>query len=148
MLFCRIAARHHAAVVPDFLTGYRRSGETMSRDVVQMMRSWRLVAAELRDRHPELRADIKAGEAFAARWLFGRALWTRDLRAAWTLATDGPPPGHVLAAMAAELGSFATVVAKARVRRLAGRMLGHSPPPSPVASALPGGRDAAEARDA
>ncbi len=45
----------------------------MSRDLVQMMRSWRLVAAELRRRHPELRADIEAGEAFAARWLLGRA---------------------------------------------------------------------------
>ena len=32
--------------------------------------------------------------------------------------------------MAADLGSFATVVAKARVRRLANRMLGHPPQPA------------------
>lgn len=147
LLYCRIAARHHAAVVPDFLTGYRQSDETMSRDLAQMHRSWRLVAAELRGRHPELRADIEAGEIFAMRWLFGRALWTRDLRAAWTLATDGPPSGHVLAAMAADLGSFATVVAKASVRRLTNRMLGHSPPPTLSRQRFPVGAIAAEASD-
>ena len=147
LLYCRIAARHHAAVVPDFLTGYRQNDETMSRDVVQMHRSWRLVAAELRGRHPELRADIEAGEIFAMRWLFGRALWTRDLRAARTLATDGPPPGHVLAARAADLGTFATVVAKARVRRLTDRMLGHSPPPTLSRQRFPVGAIAAEASD-
>lgn len=133
LLYCRIAARHHAAVVPGFLTGYRQSGETMSRDVVQMMRSWLLVSAELRRRHPELRADIEAGEAFAARWLLGRALWARDLPVAWGLARamGKPPPRHVLAAMAAEVRSFATVVAKGRVQRVTNRMLGY-PPPTPV----------------
>ena len=146
LLYCRIAARHHAAVVPDFLTGYRQSDETMSRDLAQMIRSWRLVAAELRGRHPELRADIEAGEVFAVRWLLGRALWARDLRAAWTLATDGAPvrpcPGSH--------GRGAGII-----RYSSGE--GARPPPGrpdaralaaddgPVATALPGGRDAAEA---
>jgi glycosyltransferase involved in cell wall biosynthesis len=131
LLYCRIAARHHAAVVPDYLTGYRQGSETMSWDVVQMFRSWRFVAAELYGRHPELRGDIEAGEIFAARWLLGRALWGRDLRAAWTLASGWPLPRHVLLAMAAELGSFATVAARGRARRLAERMLGRLPPSPP-----------------
>ncbi len=135
LLYCRIAARHHAAVVPGFLTGYRQSDKTMSRDLVQMMRSWQLVATELRRRHPELRADIEAGEAFAARWLLGRALWARDLPVAWALAraTGRLPPRHVLAAMAAEVRSFATAVAKGGARRAASRMFG-SPLPT---TALP-----------
>ena len=35
----------------------------MSHDVVQMVRSWQLVTAELRERHPEMQADIEAGES-------------------------------------------------------------------------------------
>jgi len=146
LLYCRIAARHHAALAPGFLTGYRQSGETMSRDGVQMMRSWRLVAAELRDRHPELRADIAAGEVFVAHWLLGRALWTRDLRVAGTLAwetcqaeTKGVPSWHVLAAMVAELGSFAQVVTKGRVQRFARWMLGHQTPSSSPRQRFPVG---------
>lgn len=79
LLYCRIAARHRFAVVPDFLTGYRQHAETMSRDLLQMHRSWHLVSAELRARHPSLLADIEAGEDFAARWLLHRALWSRHL---------------------------------------------------------------------
>jgi hypothetical protein len=149
LLYCRIAARHHAAVVPDFLTGYRQSGKTMSRDLLQMMRSWRLVAAELRRRHPELRADIEAGEAFAARWLLCRALWARDLRVAWALARamGGSPPRHIVTAMAAEVGSFATLIAKARVQRLSNRLLNHTPPtPALPRPRFPVGALAAQAR--
>jgi glycosyltransferase involved in cell wall biosynthesis len=149
LLYCRIAARHHAAVVPDFLTGYRQGSETMSRNVVEMMRSWRLVSEELRRRHPELRAYIEAGEVFAARWLLGRALWSRDLRTAWTLAwaQDGPLPRHVLMGMAAELGSFAAVVAEGRARRLVERMLALPSLPSPPRQRFPVGNALAEARD-
>ena len=74
LLYCRIAARHRAAVVPEFLTGYRQRAGSMSRDRLQMMRSWRLVAAELRRRHPDLAADIDAGEVHALRWLLEGAL--------------------------------------------------------------------------
>ena len=147
LLYCRITARHHAAVVPDFLTGYRQSDETMSRDVVQMMRSWLLVSAELRGLHPELRVDIEAGEAFAARWLLGRALWAYDLRAAWTVATAGAPGRHVLAAIVAELGSFARQVGKGRARRLTARILGHPPAPALSRQRFPVGAIAADAGD-
>jgi hypothetical protein len=147
LLYCGIAARHHAAVVPDFLTGYRQSDETMSRDVAQMHRSWRLVAAELRGRHPELRADIEAGEVFAMRWLLGRALWKHDLRAVWTVATEGPPASYVLATIAAELGLFAGQVAKGRVRRLANWMFGPAPAPALTRRRFPVGAIAAEAGD-
>lgn len=86
LLYCGIAARHRVAVVPDFLTGYRQNAETMSRDLLQMHRSWRLVATELRARHPELLADIEAGEDFAALWLLRRALWARHLGDCVTLS--------------------------------------------------------------
>lgn len=126
LLYCRIAARHHAAVVPDFLTGYRQGEETMSRNAVQMFRSWQLVAAELRSRHPDLHTDIEVGERFAVRWLLGRALWARDLSVAWklALATDGVPRRQVLIAIAVELASFATMVSKGRIHRLANRLRG------------------------
>jgi glycosyltransferase involved in cell wall biosynthesis len=146
LLYCRIAARHHAAVVPDYLTGYRQSRESMSWDVVQMKRSWRLVAAELRSRHPELGTDIDANEVLGARWLLWRALRARDLRAAWTIASDWPLPRHVLVVVAAEFGSFAAAVAKGRVRRLANRMLGQPPPHSRPRQRFPVGAIPAEAR--
>ena len=51
-----------------------------------MMRSWRLVAAELRRRHPDLAADIDAGEVYALRWLLEGALWERSARASIAIA--------------------------------------------------------------
>ncbi|WP_048863406.1 hypothetical protein, partial [Acidisphaera rubrifaciens] len=89
LLYCAIAAHHRVAVVPEILTGYRQHPDSMSRDLAQMMRSWRLVAAELRRRHPGRVQDIDAGEAFAAGWLFRRALRAGRLRDAVDIARGG-----------------------------------------------------------
>ncbi len=104
LLYCKIAARHRVALVPEFLTGYRQSPETMSRDLMQMARSWRLVAAELRLYHPELVAEIDAGEAFAARWMIRRALRAGRLQDAAAIARPlgGRGTGGVVAALFTE----------------------------------------------
>jgi hypothetical protein len=108
LLYCGIAARHRFAVVPDFLTGYRQGSETMSRDLMQMRRSWHLVATELRGRHPGLAADIDAGEEFATLWLLRRALWGRRLRdvAALTWGGAGQMPGRLALEFAAVAASM------------------------------------------
>lgn len=131
LLYCRIAAHHHAAVVPDFLTGYRQVEASMSRDVVQMVRSWQIVTAELRERHPAMQADIEAGEAFAARWLLGRALWAGEFNGALRVACTLVPDRHlrVRTAMAGELVRFATAVMKGRVRRIVGHVPKRTSPP-------------------
>jgi glycosyltransferase involved in cell wall biosynthesis len=59
--FClRVAERHRFAVVPEHLTGYRQTG-SMSDDLLQMRRSWALVADEMRRRHPRLKKRIARG---------------------------------------------------------------------------------------
>jgi glycosyltransferase involved in cell wall biosynthesis len=72
LLYYRIAARYRAAVVPAFLTGYRTTAGNMSSDSCQMLRSWRIVAAEMRAYHPDLEQHIRAGEDYAADWLLRR----------------------------------------------------------------------------
>jgi glycosyltransferase involved in cell wall biosynthesis len=95
LLYFRIAARHRAAVVPAFLTGYRSTTGNMSSDAQQMLRSWRLVAAEMRTYHPDLEPHIRAGEEFAAGWLSPRPalplLSMRRLRKRLRIAKQPPP---------------------------------------------------------
>jgi glycosyltransferase involved in cell wall biosynthesis len=86
LLYYRIAARHRFALVPDYLTGYRVTAYNMSSDSLQMLRSWQIVAVEMRQRHPELEADIEAGEQCALGWLMRRALQTGRLRPATELS--------------------------------------------------------------
>ncbi len=120
LLYCGIAARHRVAVVPEFLTGYRQNAETMSRDLQQMYRSWRLVAAELRIRHPGLLADIESGEDFAATWLLRRALWSR--RIGDCLALSRPLSGRSVARLLREAlgvaGEMTLNMAKRSARRM------------------------------
>lgn len=86
LIYYRIAARHRFALVPDFLTGYRVTPHNMSSDALQMLRSWQIVAAEMRQQHPELEADIEAGEQFALGWLMRRALQSGRLAPAAELS--------------------------------------------------------------
>ena len=53
-LAIQIAERHKFAVVPEILVGYRHSRGNMSDHTATMIRSTRLVAAEVAMRHPEL----------------------------------------------------------------------------------------------
>lgn len=109
LLYCRMAARHRFAVVPDFLTGYRQGHETMSRDLMRMRRSWHLVATELRQSHPGLWADIAAGEKFATLWLLRRALWARRLGDAAALTRGAA--GQMPVRLAYEIAAAATGMA-------------------------------------
>lgn len=135
LLYCGIAARHRIAVTPDFLTGYRQSVGTMSRDLHQMRRSWQLVAAELRARHPGLRADIDLGEEFAAFWLLRRALWARRFRVAAALA--GPPSGYRPGRLALEVVTVAAAMAGNLLKRPIRRVRERSPGSSGTPTAQP-----------
>jgi len=52
--YLRLAERGDFALAPGFLIGYRQSTAAMSRQVAVMRRSYKLVLAEARSRHPEL----------------------------------------------------------------------------------------------
>lgn len=69
LIYFRIAERHHFAVAADHLVGYRRTPTNMSSDVFQMVRSWRVVAQEMRARHPRYASEIRAGGADLIVWL-------------------------------------------------------------------------------
>lgn len=128
LLYCAIAARHRVALVPEILTGYRQRPDSMSCDLAQMMRSWRLVAAELRRRHPDLNDHIDAGEAFAAGWLFRRALRAGRIRDAFDIARGG---GLAPAVGVRETASFAGYA----LRRCAARAMVGDRRPAPAAAA-------------
>jgi glycosyltransferase involved in cell wall biosynthesis len=53
-LYLRLAERTDYALEPAFLVGYRQAQQAMSRQVVSMLRSYRLVLAEARACHPDL----------------------------------------------------------------------------------------------
>jgi glycosyltransferase involved in cell wall biosynthesis len=56
--YLRLAERTDYALEPAFLVGYRQAARAMSRQVASMQRSYRLVLAEARDRHPDLPAKL------------------------------------------------------------------------------------------
>jgi glycosyltransferase involved in cell wall biosynthesis len=77
LLYLRIAACYEFALVPERLTGYRLTTANMSSNLARMLRSWRLVAAEMRRRHPQHKRTIEQGVTFYAAWLLARAIKTR-----------------------------------------------------------------------
>ena len=79
--FClRVAERHRFAVVPEHLTGYRQTSANMSNDLLQMRRSWALVADEMRRKHPRLEKKIAHGITHFTSWALWRAVELRRLR--------------------------------------------------------------------
>jgi glycosyltransferase involved in cell wall biosynthesis/peptidoglycan/xylan/chitin deacetylase (PgdA/CDA1 family) len=74
LVYFRIAEHHQFAVVPAYLTGYRQTREAMSMDVLQMFRSYRIVAKEMAAKYPRHAAAIRWGEAHTAEYLLLRAL--------------------------------------------------------------------------
>ena len=61
LFYCRVAEKHHFAVVPDYLIGYRYLPNNMSSDRPRMLRSWLLVDDELLARHPNHGKALKRG---------------------------------------------------------------------------------------
>ena len=76
-LYLRMAERHRFALAPEFLTGYRQTATNMSRDTMQMFRSWSIVADEMSERWPKFRDEIEAGKDDFLIWLLRRAQTAR-----------------------------------------------------------------------
>lgn len=68
-IYLRIAERYEFAVVPEFLTGYRRTPSSMSSDGIRMHRSFRLVRDEQLRKSPESRDALLRGEKDLLVWL-------------------------------------------------------------------------------
>lgn len=73
-LYFQIAERHHFALVPEALTGYRHTSDNMSSDGRQMLRSRDLGIADLLPRHPELEHRFREGRNRLSRALFHRSI--------------------------------------------------------------------------
>jgi glycosyltransferase involved in cell wall biosynthesis len=84
-LYYRIARRFHFGLVPEYLTGYRVVAHRMSSDRLRMLRSFILVADEMKHDRPEFAQKIGQGIRYYLRFLVGEALAFRDFRQAWLL---------------------------------------------------------------
>jgi glycosyltransferase involved in cell wall biosynthesis len=76
-LYFEIAERHHFALVPEALTGYRHTHNNMSSDGLQMLRSRDLCIADLLPRHPALENRFREGRNRLSRVLFHRSIARR-----------------------------------------------------------------------
>jgi glycosyltransferase involved in cell wall biosynthesis len=96
-LYFRIATRHQFSVVPEHLTGYRRTPNSMSADVLQMLRSRDLVAEEMCRKYPERSAKISSYRVYFLSHLYEIALGNRRaldvIRMADLLLRENPPAG-------------------------------------------------------
>jgi glycosyltransferase involved in cell wall biosynthesis len=126
LLYLRIAEHYEFALVPERLTGYRLTPTNMSSDLARMLQSWRLVAAEMRSRHPQHRRTIEQGVTFYIAWLLARAIQSRRpsdvARFGWTLLFRRPD----LAARALLLETSRGLLRKVR-RRLGGKRTAPDP---------------------
>ena len=85
-LYFRIAEHHHFAVVRDHLTGYRQTKTNMSSDVLSMLRSRDLVAAEFELRNPHHRSQFHEGRNRFLKWLLIRSVRCNRYRDMATIA--------------------------------------------------------------
>ena len=85
LLYFRIAESYKFGVVTEYLTGYRQLAGAMSSDVLQMMRSQRIVTTEMRRKYPRLERQTYVSEAFLAKWLLWRMLNARRLQPVFRL---------------------------------------------------------------
>jgi glycosyltransferase involved in cell wall biosynthesis len=82
LLYYRIAMRYTFGLVPEYLTGYRVVSGRMSSDRARMLRSFELVAEEMRRDCPEHRRKIDRGVRRYVVFLIGEAAGALDLRQA------------------------------------------------------------------
>ena len=73
LLYFRIARRYHFGLVPEYLTGYRVVAGRMSSDRHRMLRSFELVADEMRLLYPESSRSIQRGLRLYVEFLIGEA---------------------------------------------------------------------------
>lgn len=74
LLYFRLSEIGPFALVPEPMTGYRQTMGAMSSDAGQMIRSWELVAQEMRERHPTAAASLRDGRRMYLFWLLERAV--------------------------------------------------------------------------
>lgn len=116
-IYFRIAENHDFALVPEPLTGYRTLPGNMSSDMLQMLRSWRIVADEMVERHPESRAAITEGLANYLEWCALSAAERGDFTLVWRFFLDliCTSPGQALRLV---VGPLARRLAKGARHRL------------------------------
>jgi glycosyltransferase involved in cell wall biosynthesis len=88
LLYLRIAEVSEFRVVPQPLTGYRRSPSNMSSDVLQMLRSGELIFQEYMERVPRYKAELRLHRQDLLIWQFLRAILAKNGDAAWILARE------------------------------------------------------------
>ena len=74
LFYCRVAEHFEFGVVEDYQIGYRQLPDAMSSNLPKMFRSWLLVLAEMKRKHPGKRPLIRKGLAGYARWVTRRAI--------------------------------------------------------------------------
>ncbi|MEA2538843.1 MAG: hypothetical protein QOH35_209 [Acidobacteriaceae bacterium] len=85
LIYHRIARRFHFGLVPDHLTGYRVASARMSSDRPRMLRSFKMVANEMKVGHPESAEKVDRGTRMYLLFLLGEALGSRNFRQALRL---------------------------------------------------------------
>ena len=85
LLYYRIAMRYRFGLIPEYLTGYRVVSGRMSSDRMRMLRSFQLVAAEMKKDHPEYDGAIDIGIRRYAVFLIGDAAASLDFRQTWSI---------------------------------------------------------------
>ena len=85
LIYHRIARRYHFGLVPDHLTGYRVASGRMSSDRPRMLRSFKMVANEMKLGHPESAEKVDRGTRMYLIFLIGEALGSRNFRQALRL---------------------------------------------------------------
>jgi glycosyltransferase involved in cell wall biosynthesis len=85
LLYHRIATRFHFGLVPEHLTGYRVASGRMSSDRPRMLRSFRMVANEMKLGHPERTEKVEKGTRMYLLFLISEALGSRDFGQVWSL---------------------------------------------------------------
>jgi glycosyltransferase involved in cell wall biosynthesis len=61
LLYAKVAARYHFALVPEDLVGYRRTEGAMSSNGSRMLRSWAMVVDMMLNEHPDQATRLKTG---------------------------------------------------------------------------------------
>lgn len=84
-LYSRVASKYELRVVKEFVTLYRVMPESMSGDVMQMMRSHEIVSSELLRDFPEHRGPLRRHAINLLMGLLLRTLSARDWRQSWVL---------------------------------------------------------------
>jgi hypothetical protein len=94
-LYTAIAERHHYAVVPEHLTGYRQTPGNLTSDVAMIRRSADVVLAQFARLYPQFHPELHALKCDLYHWLLrrgsgasrlsdtlqiARALWRHDRR--------------------------------------------------------------------